>query len=242
MKRAYTIILSIFLLTLHLSTIQSCYIIDDEELNAKCTSDCSTIHGKFTTENGLPVKDVSIEFDWSSPSHMGATAGFGGRIRKIATTKTDNNGEYKIVFHSKDEELISGNYAVQFKVKDNPYFIETNYSYFKIYGVDRRDTVITKNYHLPKKGATIKIKIKNPNDILGDDRLICTIAHKFGDLSAQRVAGQLFSFIADEATFETAVNQPTYIRIAKRKNGEYVNSYDSVIISHEQTLLYEIEF
>jgi 5-hydroxyisourate hydrolase-like protein (transthyretin family) len=242
MKRTYTIILSIFFAILFVTTIESCYIIDDDELNSKCTSDCSTIQGKFTTENGLPVKDVSVEFDWSSSSNMGATAGFGGRIRKIATTKTDNNGEYRIVFHSKDEELISGNYAVQFKVKDNSFLIENNYSYFKIYGVDRRDTVITKNYHLPKKGAAIKIKIKNPSDITVDDQLICTVSYKFGDLSTQLVTGQLFSFIADEATFETAVNQPTYILIAKKKNGEYLNSYDSVIISKGQTLLYEIEF
>jgi 5-hydroxyisourate hydrolase-like protein (transthyretin family) len=238
MKRTYTIILSTFFAILFMTTFESCFIIDDEELNSKCTSDCSTIQGRFTTENGLPVKDVSIEFDWI----FTATAGLGGRIRKIATTKTDNNGEYRIVFYSKDEELISGKYTVKFKVKNNSFLIDRDYSYFVIYGIYRRDTVITKNYHLPKKGAAIKIKIKNPSDITADDQLICTVSYKFGDLSAKRVAGRLFSSIANEATFETAVNQPTYIHIAKNKNGEYLDSYDSVILSKGQTLLYEIEF
>lgn len=240
MERACIIIPSIFLVLLLVTTIQSCYIIDDDGLNTKCTSDCSTIQGKFTTEDGLPVKDVSIEFDWHTSPNLGAN--LGGRTRKIATTKTDNNGEYKIVFYSKDEELISGRYGVKFKTDNNSYLIEGNHSSFLIYGIDKRDTVITKNCHLPKKGAAIKIRIINPSDITGDNQLTCTVSYKYAEQLIQRVAGELFSFVSDEATFETAVNQPTYIRISKKKNGEYTTLYDSVIISYGQTLLYEIEY
>lgn len=222
-------------------TIQSCLIIDDENVNAVCNSDCTTIQGKFTTEDGKPMKNVSLEFDWKLGPAPGI--GIGGKIRKIMTGKTDENGNYKFVFFAKDEELKDGAYLITFKTPDNSYIIHENYSYFPFYGVNKRDTTIIGNYHVPRKGANITLKIKNPEAISGEDRLFSSVSYKF-DLNqwVYYGAGELNSTLGSQATFETAANQFTYIRTSKKINGQYINLLDSIFIPIHETKLYEIEF
>jgi hypothetical protein len=118
------------------------------------------------------------------------------------------------------------------------------YSYFLLFVINKRDTLITRNYHIPKKGATINLKIKNPQDIGPDDKLICTVSYKFDDIS-KRIhygAGQLISNYAYEGNVPTAANQHSYISTSKKINGEYFNYRDSVIVGVNETLVYEIEF
>ncbi len=228
-------------LLLTILTIQGCLVVDDESINAVCSGDCITILGKFTTEDGRPIKNVSLELDWS----LGPTPGmgWGGKIRKIMTGGTNENGDYKFVFFAKDEELIEGSYSVKFAVPDDSYITLEHDEYFQFYGINKRDTTVVANYHVPRKGAGITLKIKNPESITGDDQLISSVYYKYGlNKSVRFVPGQLFSMYGAELTIGTAANQWTYIKTSKKINGQYFNSQDSVTISLNETITYEVEF
>jgi 5-hydroxyisourate hydrolase-like protein (transthyretin family) len=161
----------IFLLLGTILLVPGCLLVDDESLNTSCNSDCTTIQGKFTTEDGKSIANVSLELDWSKFVMLG------GNVRKIMTGKTDENGEYKFVFHAKDNELINGAYSVKFKLPDNSFITHESYEYYE-FGIDKRDTVVIANYHVPKKGGKINLKIKNPDIITGEDKIISSVSYK----------------------------------------------------------------
>jgi hypothetical protein len=241
MKQVLGICSTIILVVLT-TTFQSCWTHEDA-LNVLCTAGCTTIEGRFTTETGnTPIKDVGLELDWHTQLHIGFP--FPGRTRRIATTRTDENGNYKIVFLAKDEELIGGYYSIEFKPPDNSFITQANYSNFHIYGIQKRDTLVARNYHLPKKGATLKVRIKNPLSIGGNDRLICEVSYKYDDLSEniRFGVGELFSNFGSEASFETAANQFSYIRISKEINGKDTSALDSIFIPVNETRTFDVEF
>ena len=77
MIKAIKISGSIILMSL-LPCIQACYVVDDDDLNAICNADCTTVQGKATTEFGNPVENVSLELYWYSLSGLAV-----GKARKI---------------------------------------------------------------------------------------------------------------------------------------------------------------
>ena len=92
---------------------------------------------------------------------------------------------------------------------------------------------------MPKRGATIDLKIKNPETITGDNQLVTRVYYKS---NSNVTSGELFSKTGSTATFKTAANQFTYIKTTKTINGQDFNLVDSVFISINQTKKYEIEF
>lgn len=219
--------------------LQSCFLIEDN-IDSICTSNCITIEGRFTTDDGeTPIKNVQLEFDWGTQPSPGL--GLGGETRNIAITKTNKNGYYRIVFYAKDKELTSGSFSVEFKVSDSEYIIDQDYAYFELFGIRKRDTLITRNYHIPRRGAKINLRIKNPEDINGDDRVICQVTYKY-DNGIHHGAGDLFSFHSTDVIIPTAANQYSYIRTSKRINGEYFDFLDSVKVSVNETRVYEVVF
>ena len=229
----------LFILLGTIFIVPGCLIIDDEELNEPCNADCTTIQGKFTTEDGKSIKNLTLALNWEVYGQLGVA----GVIRKIMTGKTDDNGDYKFVFYAKDKELRDGSYTIKFKLLDNSYITFESDDYYKFYSVNKRDTTIIGNYHIPKKGAKITLKITNPENITGDDLLSSSVSYKF-DLNQYMsyVPGELYSPNASQTTIETAANQYTYIRTTKRKNSESITTVDSVVIAVDETRLYEIEF
>src|SRR5689334_4659551 len=105
----------LFILLGTILMVPGCLLIDDEDLNEPCHSDCTTIQGKFTTEDGKPIKNVSLALNWEVHGQLG----IGGVIRKIMEGKADENGDYKFVFYANDKELLEGSYTVKFKLPDN---------------------------------------------------------------------------------------------------------------------------
>lgn len=223
-----------------LLTIQNCEFVDEANINAVCNSDCTTIQGRFTTEDDKPIKDMPLEMEWSTNS---GGLGLGGKTRKIMTGETNDSGNYTFVFYANDEELSSGSFSVKFTLPDETYLILKDYSYFQLSGINKRDTLVIGNYHVPRKGARIKLIIKNPGAISGDDQLVSSVSYKYDlNKNIHFVPGELFSMYSSEATMETATNQFTYIKTSKRINGQYVNLIDSVVISSGQIETYEVTF
>ena len=218
-------------------TLYGCFAIEDD-INMVCNSNCTIIQGKFTTENGQPIKNVSLELDWNLPGPW-----LGGKIRKIKKGKTDENGDYKFNFYIEDKELTDGYYSVQFNLPDNSYITFENNKDFQFWGVKKRDTVIVGNYHIPRKGSQITLKIKNRETISGDDRLIISVSYKAGfNQHVSYGVGDLDSDKTSQVTFETAANQYTFIQPSKIKNGQALHLLDSIVIPLGKVQSYEIEF
>jgi len=235
-------ILSLLILITIVTIFQSCWIGHKELINVTCNSDCTTIHGKFTLADGsTPVKDAWLELNWRSISGPGFF--FGGQRRKIATTRTDDNGSYIMTFYARDDELTYGFFEVDYKVPDDSY-MNTPTSSFRMYGINKRDTLIEFNFNLPKKGSKINFRIKNPGDIGNSESLICNISFRFGNRNSYmlEVVGQLDSDFDSEGTYETAADQFTHVLITKQKDGQYVEYLDSLFIPFNETKIYEAEF
>lgn len=239
------IILRIFSSIILLSIVvlfQCCWLLDDSDINKVCSSECTIITGKLTTEDGnVPVGNIELVLNWRTYPALGGLGG--GKTRKIATAQTDENGDFRIRFYSEEEKMIDGSFSVEFNVPDNSYLTLNNGYYFN-FSIDKRDTVVVRSYHIPRKGAMLRMKIKNPQDIIGGDNLICSAYFKFDDLTKniQYNAGGVNSTYVSEATFNTAANQYTYIQILKKIGGQYTNHLDSVIVSIGETRTYEVEF
>jgi hypothetical protein len=238
MKHIFNVLAAIFLLLAALMN-EGCTIIDKEGFGDICESDCTIIQGKFTTEIGEPARNVRLTLQWES--YPSAGIGLGGKIRKIMRTRTNENGNYEFVFHVKDEELMDGYFKVTFYPPDTSYIILESSSSFFFFGIDKRDTVITADCHLPKRGGEIEVRLKNPEAITGDDRLSTQIYYRYCG-SGRILTETLYSEVASNVLAETAANQYTYLDITKKVNGQFINTFDSVLVPLNQKVIYEVEF
>ena len=68
-----------------MTTFQSCFDVDEGDINAVCNADCTTIQGRFTTEDGKPIKDLNIEINWDITYGGLGVSGLSGKTRKIMT-------------------------------------------------------------------------------------------------------------------------------------------------------------
>ena len=241
MKKTGQSFITLFLVGLILS-IPSCMIVDDDEVNVVCTADCTTITGRFTTEDNKPLAGMAMELDWRVD--YGQTIGLGGERRKIMTGETDQNGNYSFSFYAKDRDLLEGYFSIRFHAAEEEYFVHENHSYFGVYDVKRRDTTVTiTNYHLPRRGATLILRLTNPQAITGDDQVNADVA--FGCMHENAKCGWgggLSSRQGSEATVSTAANQYAYVGIHKRISGEYIHSLDSIFVPANETKIYEFAF
>lgn len=235
--------LSLAILFWAVTLFETCQIIDDDNINALCTADCTTIEGRFTTKDGnTPIPNMRLELDWSE--YTGGLPPFLRYTRKVAVTETDDNGNYSISFFAEENELATGAFRLRFYVPDKTYLQRPDDQSTSIY-LTQRDTLIVWNYHLPKLDASILMRLTNPEAIGPDDRLVCNILFKYEDLSANNRFHGIRALDAPEitaGTYPTAVDQYTYIRLLKRKNGQDVYSEDSLIVGSKQTVNYEVIF
>jgi hypothetical protein len=240
-KAEYT--LSLAILFCVATFFENCQVIDDDSINAVCTADCTTIQGRFTTKDGnTPIPDMRLDLDWSESG--GGLPVFLRYTRKIAVTETDDNGNYSIVFFAEEEELASGAFRLRFDVPDKTYLQRPDDQSISIY-LRQRDTVIVRNYHLPKLEGNVLIRLTNPEAIGPGDRLICNMVFKYEDLSANNRFHGIRALDTPDmtvGTYPTAVDQYTYIRLLKRKNGQDLYSEDSIIVGSKQTVNYEVMF
>lgn len=82
---------------------------DEDDVNAACFSDCISIQGRLVQGvNQVPVQGIFLEFGWE---HININVLNNGRL--IATSFTDENGEFSFSFEPKDEELEKGLFYLQ---------------------------------------------------------------------------------------------------------------------------------
>lgn len=213
----------------------------EDNTNDDCTSNCTTLRGRFVTLNNAPVPNIKVSLNYEISG-----LGFGGGYtRKIISTESDQNGSFYKNFFINDKELgNTTNGSFQFNIDDsnldvNKYIRTNNFTDmrteigFSIYSITTRDTIIDKTYYIPKK-AYIKVNLNNFIPIEADDFFEVRTFYPFGtkigkndflnseystgfsgydNWTATKLNNRLNVFVAE--------GENNVIRILKRKNGVY---------------------
>ncbi len=241
MKLFLPIILIIFI------TGTGCLKRDERNVNAPCTDSCITFLVKVNTglNSSTPLRNARVELGWSRPATPIGDAG-----RLIATGTTDNNGFILMRFAAKDKELTSGRYYIAVKNGDDYFYQMDTY-----YGVEKRDTTLSVNVHVPSK-ATIKIVYKNFNptdsaDYFQAGPYFLSYGSMGHPVEMKNSAGQPSNthFFPTDGSYNrlelsgtTAGDQYTYIGILRKKNGVREDVIDSIYIPKGESKTYEVSF
>lgn len=222
-----------FILLLVLSTLlHSCSKTDDDTGNI-CIADCTTITGRFVTEGNTPLKGIEVILEYKVSNTL-----FGGRKRIIGKTRTNDNGNYNMVFFLEDHEI--GNSHGYFPLLINASNLNPQklmrpnelYSGAIMYSLPTRDTIIDKSFYIPtKEHITVTLTgftPVNPDDFF-EVRAYFPSGLKIG--SNQMIggeyetgsagAGKYYATTPNE-TFNNvlvALNELNIIRVTRTKNG-----------------------
>jgi len=224
-KFIFLLVFSIFL--------QSCSKTDDDTGNI-CTADCTTITGRFVTEGNTPLKGVEVILEYEVSNTF-----FGGKTRIIKKTRTNDNGNYTMVFFLEDHEI--GNAHGYFLLLINPSNLNPQklmlrdnnlYSGAIIYSLPTRDTIIEKSFYIPTK-ERIKVTLTDFTPANNNDffevrtffpsglkiRSNPTIGREYETGTAG--SGKYYATTTNQ-TFDNvlvALNELNIVRVLRTKNG-----------------------
>jgi hypothetical protein len=160
----------------------------ENDINNNCTSNCTTLSGKFVSLNNEPVANIKVSLNYRiSGGELG-----GGSTRKIVNIKSDKNGNFSKDFFIKDSELgkmgkgyfeiniDDSNIDVDKYIRKNNLIGTTTVSLGSaIYSIMNRDTIINIDYYVPKK-AYIKVNLNNFVPQQADDYFEVQTLYPFG--------------------------------------------------------------
>lgn len=208
-----------------------------DDTNNACTSNCTTLSGKFITLNNQPVPNIKVRLKYVRSNELAYFA------RKLVDIKSDQNGNFYNDFFIKDNELGLTDGYFQAEVDDsnidNNNYIRINnltgggyqdLSYV-IYHIFNRDTIIDKSFYIPKK-AFIKVNLNNFVIQQPGDTFEVQTLYPFGEkiginplLDSEYATGFSGYGIWTATNLNTSFNvfvaegENNIIRIIKRKNG-----------------------
>jgi hypothetical protein len=211
-----------------------------DDTNNNCTSNCTTLSGKFVSANNEPVPNIKVSLSYN----VGSGPFGGGYTRKIVNVISDQNGNFIKNFYIKDHELgdtADGYFLTEIDDSkiDNSRYIRTNNLIgttttiidFAIYSITRRDTVINKIFYVPKK-AYIKVNLNNFSPISAGDYFEVQSLYPFGpNIGVNTFLNSSFSTgfsgygnfqakgLNTQVTVFVAEEERNIIRIFRRKNG-----------------------
>ena len=243
-------------------SVFSCSKTEDDTDNV-CTSDCTTVQGRFVTLNNVGVEGVKVSLKYKIPSGpLG-----GGAIRYIVDTETDENGYFNEAFYVKDSELgdaAAGYFIIDYDdtglnvdeyiLSDNLVGNTTQPLTDAIPRINNRDTIIGRNYYLPKK-TRIKVNLNNFAPMQEGDTFEVRTLYPFGPhvgynefLESEYATG--FSgwgtFVAGSQNTlvmpYVAENENNIIRVFRRKNGVNTSEDISIFVPSNNTIELNYEY
>lgn len=213
-----------FILILIITGIFACRKVDTTWLNAPCYNSCTTVQGRFVTGDNEPIANVSLEIYTRSP---GSEFSQSRIVRKIASGKTDNDGNYSFTFGLNGNEYGSGFYHLKLNVKYDkarflpiPWYDRWSTEEFIPVGL-RKDTTVIMDYYLPSK-AQLRMQLNNfMPTTTADSFYILPLYHDVGYDKRQTTETQFFvaSEVNNEKLIPIAGNQLNKISLVRNKNG-----------------------
>jgi hypothetical protein len=228
----------------------------EDDANNECTSNCTTLIGKFVTLNNAPVPNIKVSLNYEI---NGGELG-GGYTRKIVRTQSDQNGNFYKNFFIKDNELgNTTNGSFEFYVDDsnidvNKYIRTHNFIDnwteigFSIYSITTRDTIIDRTYYIPKK-AYIKVNLNNFIPKQADDYFEVQTFYPFGTKTGKNTflnseystgfsgyGNWIATNLNNRLNVFVAEGENNVIRIIRRKNGVNTSEDFSMTISQNNPI------
>lgn len=181
--------------------------------------------------------------------------------KKLGETTTDNEGNYDLKAFINDAYL-GYNYRGFFELKINKFNLSSHVSdaylkldetldkdpYLTISQIDKRDTIYSNDFIVPKK-ANLRIKLNNFAPVIQGDFFNVQVLYNYSYLSPDwQTYVYDTSFYAREAVnpsvfeIETLLNATVGIAITKRINGVYHSSYSTINISNTDWYVMEFEY
>ncbi len=210
-----------------------------DDTGISCFSDCTVIEGSIITLKSQPIPNIPIEFknDQSQPYQI--------IVREIKKTKTNENGYYNMPFYLEDDELGEdgkGTFKLllDFSTVDPkeyllPKNVEIRNGFYisNISSILKRDTIIVKDFYLPKR-SHLTFNMENFVPLHGDDYFRAQLFYQGGftnvnkddnpDFDYGPLRGENFHAIDVDNVFEevqVAAGLINVFVVSKKKNGVY---------------------
>ena len=218
------------------SLLTSCEKTENDSSNV-CTSNCTTLNGKFITLNNQPVQNIKVSLKYVRSNELAYFE------RKIINIQSDQNGNFNKDFFIKDNELGITDGIFQVEIDDSNIdinkYIRTNNLIgggsqdigFVINRIFNRDTIIDKTFYIPKK-AYIKVNLNNFVVQQAGDKFEVQTLYPFGQkigfnpfLNSEYSTGfsgydnWIASNVNNNLNVFVAEGETNIIRINKIKNG-----------------------
>tara|TARA_R110001606_G_scaffold55260_1_gene134803 strand:- start:134 stop:931 length:798 start_codon:yes stop_codon:yes gene_type:complete len=248
----------IFLCIISIS-LTSCFVQDDSD--EICIENCTEFKGQIKTVDNKSVAGLTIFLEFIE------TNIFLSSVRRIATATTDKNGFYNIAASLKDYEIDNGGIGqleLNFNIADVNNIVSDAYlkpelqtdvglkylnqSYVKFYNLNKRDTILTNNFIVPKKG-NLSVKLKNFSPILEDDYFSVNVRYSYSFFSdhwnsyTPSKKGQKMALEGVQETIfniETILNGNVIVLIIKKKNG--IREEIKEVVNLTSTDIYNLKF
>lgn len=212
--------------------LASCNKVDKATLNSPCSDSCTTIQGRFITENNQGIANVPIEIK----SEIRGTLGIGTSTRRIATGTTNNNGFYSLTFGlNKDEfgEMPRASLQIFFNIDKSkllPVQWYESFGYDAFIGrITRKDTAIQANVYFASR-SRIKIRLENFNPIVTGDEFSVITSCGTGYERRETSGGFLYANSTNtEGEIDACGNEETSVILRKKKNGVYTSEVQKIL-------------
>lgn len=224
-----------YLLPLSAALLLSLSACEKEEPIETCTGSCTVLTGRLLTANGTaPIANVPLTVRWTTDVYTS---------RQKAEGTTNAQGEYKLSFYIKDDELADGYFTVEYTVDKNRYYdLGASFSYLEL----PRDTVVVQDYLIPRK-AYLKLAITNPGAV-PPYSYWTTFSSPYGTMPAPLASGRgggpavSWPLNGLPNPLEVPGDQPMIATHAKLRNGVNTFSYDTLTVPAGTTRDYIVTF
>lgn len=205
-----------------------------------CMGSCTTVVGRLVTANGQqPLANTPVEVRWNyGPAYNPAS-------KLKAQGATDADGNYRLSFFIRDEELANGYFNVGYIPDKKRYYTIGDNA--QVLSNVRRDTTFALPPYLIPRKAYVRLLITNPADVplyafMSDFNTSYGLHTTF---SRQLQGGGPVVFwdgLPAENPLAVAGDQPILVRGFKKKNGLTEYTTDSLFIPAGTTHTYSVTF
>ncbi|MBF9140531.1 hypothetical protein [Hymenobacter properus] len=216
----------------------SCVSCKKEEVEEPACSDhCTTIVGRFTTDNrATPLAGLPVRMQW-----VRWKGAFSTDVRTKAKTVTDAQGNYRLNFYVKEDELKDGYFEVCYSGDASKYILDRDQTGASWLGLSR-DTVIVSDWLLPRK-AFVHPEITNAAQIVGDYWGEYGFANGAYRGRGRFTYAVVFTFNQlPSGNIEVAANQPVDLKSFKTVNGQLVVAHDTVRLAPGATYVHRVTY
>ncbi len=213
---------------------------EDDLISQNCETDCTEIIGRLMTDNGtVPISDIELTVKYNNRSGLS-----GGIIRTKAMTRTDAEGNFRLRFFIRNDELndSDSSFFIEYEINENEYLTGGSDD-FNLPGISR-DTILNVAYNLPRK-AFINLSLLNLENVQPPDWFATTFVYEQTVGFDRPIDGHHFGWSSaseQNNLIEVAGNQSIEMSIIRRVNDVTTTEIETLFLEAGTTTNLTIDF